>query len=249
MPRQSRRKSEFGYMHVIARGVARQTIFEDVSDYKYYLIKLKNYCMETDVKVCAYCLMNNHVHLLLHGDSTSISQLMKKLGISYSYYFNKKYNRVGHLFQDRFKSEPVEDNVYLLTVFRYILQNPQKAGICDTTKYRWSSYMFYDSKSDYMDLTLIKALLGSRSVYENFVKAGNDEQCLDFDTSKHDDKWAIEEIGRRLGISSGFVLLSYDKEKRNMAIRELMKCGLSKRQIERLCGISRGVINKVELSA
>lgn len=69
---------------------------------------------------------------------------MKRIGISYAYYFNKKYNRIGHVFQDRFKSEPVEDERYLLSVLRYIHNNPLKAGIIkDPFRYRWSSYHYY----------------------------------------------------------------------------------------------------------
>ena len=122
MPRCARRFGESGYMHLIVRGIGRQLLFEDASDYRHYLKKLECYCLETEVKVCAFCLMDNHVHLLVKGDAESIVLLMKKIGVSYSWYYNKKYDRVGHLFQDRYRSEPVEDDRYLLTAFRYILQ-------------------------------------------------------------------------------------------------------------------------------
>ncbi len=112
MPRRARSMSASNYMHVIVRGNGKQLLFEDTNDYRYYLRKLEFYCMDTEVLVCAYCLMDNHVHLLVKGELKSISLLMKKLGVSYSWYYNKKYDRVGHLFQDRFKSEPIEDEAY-----------------------------------------------------------------------------------------------------------------------------------------
>ena len=143
MPRHARQMSTSGYMHIITRGIGRQLLFEEPEDYQHYLKALDRYCTETHVNVCAYCLMENHVHLLVYGETEQIILLMKKLGVSYSFYFNRKYDRVGHLFQDRYRSEPVEDDAYLLTVFRYILRNPCKAGICKASEYPWSSYGMY----------------------------------------------------------------------------------------------------------
>ena len=73
--------------------------------------------------------MSNHIHLLLKEGEEDLGTLFKRIGASYVYWYNWKYNRTGHLFQDHFKSEPVEDDTYLLTVLRYIHQNPLKAGI------------------------------------------------------------------------------------------------------------------------
>ena len=126
MPRSARIMSRTGYMHVIERGIGKQVLFESADDFKFYLDRLKKYCLETGVKVCCYCLMNNHVHLLLHGNLNSLSLTMKKIGVSYSWYYNKKYSHVGHLFQDRYISEPVENEVYFLTVFRYIFSINKK---------------------------------------------------------------------------------------------------------------------------
>ena len=78
MPRMARTKSITGYMHIIVRGIGRQILFEETRDYERYLDKLEQYCLETDVKVCAYCLMENHVHLLVNGELASIILLMKK---------------------------------------------------------------------------------------------------------------------------------------------------------------------------
>ena len=120
MPRMARTMSVSGYMHVVVRGIGKQILFEETKDYEHYLERLERYSLETGVKVCAYCLMGNHVHILLHGELASIALLMKKLGVSYSGYYNRKYDRSGHLFQDRYRSEPVNDERYLLTVFRYM---------------------------------------------------------------------------------------------------------------------------------
>ena len=84
--------------------------------------------------------MSNHVLLLLKEGETVIGEPMKKLGISYSYWFNQKYNRSGHLFQDRYKNETVDDDSYFLTVLRYIHRNPQKAGLQLFIRRNYSDY-------------------------------------------------------------------------------------------------------------
>ncbi|MBQ3849619.1 MAG: transposase, partial [Clostridia bacterium] len=104
MSRQARRLSETGYFHVIVRGIGKQLLFEHDDDYRYYLMLLERYISQLSVSVCAYCLMENHVHLLLKDSKNELSLFMKKMGVSYSSYFNKKYDRTGHLFQDRFFS-------------------------------------------------------------------------------------------------------------------------------------------------
>ncbi len=87
--------------------------------------------------------MNNHVHLIVYDKEKQISKVMQSIQVSYSFFFNKKYERVGHLFQNRFFSKKIEDREYLKVVCRYIHQNPQKAGIGKTENYKWSSYREY----------------------------------------------------------------------------------------------------------
>ncbi|MHB8918464.1 MAG: transposase, partial [Desulfocucumaceae bacterium] len=102
-------------------------------------------------KLEAYCLMDNHVHLLINDNGNDISKVVKSINISYAYYFNKTYKRVGHLFQDRFKSEIVGDDNYLLSVSAYIHNNPLKAGIVRIPQeYKWSSFSYYRGKENYV---------------------------------------------------------------------------------------------------
>ena len=128
MPRQARRKSESGIYHILLRGINRQQIFEDIEDFEKFLEVLKDCKAISDYKLFAYCLMSNHVHLLIKEEKEPIEQIMKRIATRFVYWYNIKYQRVGHLFQDRFKSEPVENDAYFMTVIRYIHQNPLKAG-------------------------------------------------------------------------------------------------------------------------
>ena len=109
------------------RGINRQTIFEDDEDREIFTDTVNAFRGENNYKVYTYCLMDNHVHLLLHKRNDSVSTAVKRIASRYVYWFNKKYDRSGHLFQGRFKSEVVEDDRYFLTVLRYIFQNPLKA--------------------------------------------------------------------------------------------------------------------------
>jgi putative transposase len=127
MPRQSRQRSETGIYHIMLRGINRQEIFHDDIDRVRFLETLKKYKKKCEMKVYGWCLMNNHIHLLLHEGKENISITIKRIGVSFAWYHNLKYNKIGHLFQDRFRSEKVENDEYFLSVIRYIHQNPLKA--------------------------------------------------------------------------------------------------------------------------
>ncbi len=129
------------------RGINRQQIFEDDEDYKKMLQTIADYKDKCSYQIYAYCLMPNHIHLLIKEGKEDLGVAFKRIGASYVYWYNMKYERYGHLFQDRYKSEKVEDDKYLLTVLRYIHQNPIKAGIVEEAiKYKWSSYIEYISQ-------------------------------------------------------------------------------------------------------
>lgn len=244
MPRSPRRKSEFGYYHVTARGVGQQVLFEDPADYNYCLNLLKRFSLDCGVSVCAYCLMENHIHLLLYDAEENLSLYMKKLEVTYSRFYNDKYRRSGHLFQDRFGSVPIESEDQLLTVFRCILNNPRKAGICAASEYPWSSYSQYGDPHSFVDTLVLKELLGSFDEYAAYIAAKyEDEEDMPRDRS-HDDEWALSELRSALNIPSGSVLKTWDLKKRNQALRILREKGLSIRQIERLTGIPRSIIQR-----
>ena len=147
MPRVARIKSSTGIYHLITRGINQQNIFSFDDDYERLLNTLTRYCRKSACEIYAYCLMDNHIHLLLKEGQEPIATTMKKIGTSYVYYYNWQYNRKGHLFQDRYKSEPVEDDAYFLTVLRYIHLNPQKTELTDDpATYPYSSYTEYTDK-------------------------------------------------------------------------------------------------------
>ncbi len=130
--------------HVICPGNNRQAIFRDDGDRKRYLEKLSLYCQKKNVDLLAYCLLPNHVHLLLETPEGNLSKLMQAFQTSYTVSFNKRHSRTGHVFEQRYKALVVDKDNYLLQVSRYIHLNAVAARIAERPQqYRWSSYPSY----------------------------------------------------------------------------------------------------------
>jgi len=140
-----------GYYHIYNRGNGKQDIFLDDQDYAVYINRLGRYRTKHGTTLVCYCLMPNHVHLLMRQETDEpIYRFISSLHTSYSMYFNKKYNHAGHLFQDRFKQVLINTEDYLLHLSRYIHLNPVKDGLVKTPKdYRWSSFKEYIGVSKY----------------------------------------------------------------------------------------------------
>lgn len=127
--------------HLMHRGVRRTEIFSDETDYQVFLEILKVALDKYQCKIHAYCMMKNHIHLLLETSEDEIGRFMKCLSERYAMYFNHKYQYRGHLFESRYKSCLVKEDSYFLQTSRYIHLNPVKARIVVKPEdYRWSSY-------------------------------------------------------------------------------------------------------------
>ena len=244
MGRKNRQISATDRYHIILRGVNKQDIFLDDSDKERFLETLKRYCSELDAKIIVYCLMNNHVHLLAYVPN-SPDRLMKKVASSYVYYFNHKYDRTGHLFQERYKSEPVQSDSYLLTAARYILQNPMKAGICKTQNYSWSSWNSLKGGSDFCDPQILIDLAGGINPLIEYFLTENTDSCLEVETShiiKEDE--ALRKIQKVTGLSNPLDISKLSKESRNDMLSRIKKEGIPVRQLSRLTGIDRNIIQR-----
>jgi putative transposase len=150
-----------GIYHVIARGNNKEYIFNESIDKGYFIKLIKESMQGMNYRLYGYVLMDNHYHLLLQVYGKKLQQIMHQLNNKYSKYFNYKYKRVGHVFQGRYKSILVQDERYLLSLLRYIHQNPVKAGLCRAVEeYKWSSDVFYrTSNSNFINIALILDML------------------------------------------------------------------------------------------
>lgn len=244
MPRRARMTSASGYYHVINRGIGKQILFEESEDYQRFLETLKRYAEEEKFEVICYCLMENHFHLLIHTEN-GLDRIMKRISCSYAYYYNEKYGRNGHLFQERYRSETIEDDKRLLAAVRYIHNNPQKAGICRREEYAWSSWREYADRPTIVVPDLVFGITGSKEQFLTFSTGADSEQFLDDEQrTRISDADGLEIIKKELKLKSGTQLQKMDREKRDTALRLLKEKGLSVRQIERLTGINRGVVLK-----
>lgn len=247
MPRQARKKSESKIYHIMLRGINQQQIFEDSEDCDRFLAVLQE-CKEIcGFAVYAYCLMGNHIHLLIKEGLEPLEQVFKRICGRFVYWYNVKYRRVGHLFQDRFKSEPVDSKEYLLTVVRYIHQNPVKAGLCrEVSDYAYSSYAEYFGNCYLVDSDYILGICPVdefRELNERTVETN----CLDLSDkaiTRVTDEQARTLIRRISKCENVSAFQSLETAKRDKYLKKLREEGVSIRQLSRLTGVSISVIRK-----
>jgi REP element-mobilizing transposase RayT len=246
-----RYRSKSGIYHIIMRGINRQSIFEDEEDFIKFIQTIQKYKDVCGYKLYAYCLMGNHVHMLLMEGKEPLEQIMRRVCGSYVLWYNRKYGRIGYLFQDRYKSEPVEDDKYFLTVLRYIYQNPLKAGFtASIEEYAWSNYKEYIEGSKNTDTFVLDAFGTDRGKavrsFIEYINEPNEDVCLEISEKRQaTDEEARAVIMDLCKVNNAADLQKLDIYTRNRCLKDLKEgCGLSIRQLERLTGINRGVIQR-----
>ncbi|WP_308616322.1 transposase [uncultured Enorma sp.] len=236
-----RSRAESGFYHVMLRGNGRQLIFEDDADRREFLSCLDNAIEREGVSLIAWCLMDNHVHLIIDDPHDRLSTVMYRIGMKYAMYFNNRHQREGHLFEGRFKSSPIESDEYLVQAVRYVLNNPVAAGISALEDYRWSSYAEYCGERG---LTNTKPILDMFSSVEDFVSFCREgapvfDGKLEFDNVPDQ---LVKEVATNIAIQLGCTDLSKIKalslKRRGAIVRALRDAGLTVNQISRLIGIS-----------
>lgn len=175
MPRKARQKNIEAIYHIMCRGISEILLFKDTMDKNCYLRLLKNCADKYKCSVYAYCLMNTHLHIHLDPKGYDISKFMHSINTSYVLYYNKKYRRHGHVFQERFKSKILNSDRYNLAVSAYIHNNPKDiVGYKNREQeYEYSSFGIYlgvrKDKEKIIDKSFIQGLMGS-SNKNSFVR-------------------------------------------------------------------------------
>jgi len=247
MARQARKRSSTGIYHVMLRGIDRKDIFLDDEDRRKFLESIIKAKKKGKFKIYGYCLMDNHIHMLIKEDE-EIGKIIKRITVGYVGWHNKRHERTGHLFQNRYLSEPVETEDYFITVLRYIHQNPIKAGIVSRlSDYKWSSYgkyrLVYQRQKSFISGDLTEAYFKTFKEFKDYMKANNIDKCLEYNVVKrHNDKTLGEIINKKYDIKE------IDKspiKKRNKLIRKIYdEQKTSIRQLSRVLGLGKTVVER-----
>ena len=253
MPRCARNIIISGFYHIMIRGVNKNIIFREDDDRKLFLRLLYYHKNKLECKIHTYCLMDNHVHLLFEDKENNISDFMRDVTSQYASEFNKKYKRVGHLYQERFKSEVVYDDTYLMRLIRYIHRNPEKAGICKTEDYKWSSYKEYMNKPFIIEKEYILSKFDTEEKkaikkFNEFILNSEDEKNDKlFILKKLTDEQAAEIIRYVTKIENILEIRKYEKEERIRIINKILTIkNLNDNQISRVLKISKNFRNSIE---
>ena len=242
MPRTARTVSETGYYHVIQRGNGRRYLFESDIDRRRYLALLQSCASDSNIQIIAWCLMQNHVHMILDGSIEGLSEMMLRMGTSYARYFNESTGHTGSVFEDRFSSIPLRDDRQLLACVKYIHNNPMKAGLADFDEYSWSSYHEYVMGNGIVDPEPVLKLLQG---VEGFIAFSHDDRFSQYYVRKGKRVASGDEViaaRAALGGCSPATVASQPKQERDRCLCSLHLAGLTADQIVRMTGIGRSTV-------
>ncbi len=220
MPRQARLDIPGTLHHVIVRGIERKKILTDDQDRQDFVSRMGTIASETGTAVYAWALMSNHAHILLRSGPSGLSRYMRRLLSGYAVSYNRRHNRHGHLFQNRYKSIVCEEDPYFKELVRYIHLNPLRAKLVESLvkldRYRWCghSVLMGRIKGDWQDRDYVLKWFGSKKAYRQFVKKGIDE-------------------GHRPDLVGGGLIRSYGGWS---AVKEMRRLGVREKSDERILG-------------
>ena len=227
MSRQARSELKTNLFHIMVQGINKSYIFNDSIDIKYYIKLLYELNNQHNIQIIAYCVMNNHTHILIKSENIDeMSKFMKRVNVKFSRYYNKKHNRVGYVFRDRFKSQGIYSEKHMYNCIRYIYENPVKAGICKSPdEYPYSNY---NKKID---------------LYNN-------EDCMSFIDTEEDTNMCCEFMLKEILKKNNIDLIELKNNKdllRNIVEIMIKQYKYSLRNISEKLGIGRETIRKLNV--
>ena len=246
MPRKSRERSPSDYYHVMMRGVNREPIFVDGYDKLYFMKIVKE---ESRLAVAAYCIMDNHVHLVVRCNFADLPQAFRSLNTRFAMHYNVLKERVGHVFQNRYRSETIEDYPYMRGVIRYVHNNPAKAKLTPTAGgYQWSSYSEYHHGSNVVSESEMSFVL---ELFDNSI-ATFDGFHAGIDTVEYLDMH--EEIEEWRLAAAAQIVSEHRSRNGRADVRGLVECllkggKLGHRQIAGLVGVNASFVHQVSLQS
>ena len=245
-----------GFYHVCARGTGKQLIFETDDDRWEFLELMRDCCREAGVTIVAWCLMGDHVDLVLLDYEDEMSAAMQRLLLTYARRFNKRIGRVGCLFQDRFERHSLDTDWQVMEAVRSVHADPQEAGVALIERYPWSSFAehlrVYDSDAAdttrvFSDPSCVLELFGSTEgfiAYSLSTPDGDEPALCDMKETEWERHAFAEKLAKGLGVSLHGVKAAPSAQ-RNIVIAGLHDAGFTVRQIERYTGIGKSTVSRI----
>ncbi len=252
MVRQAREESATGYYHVMMRGNNREFIYRTTKDKHYFLQLLKE---AENIHLAGYCLMDNHAHLVIKAQLEQLTKAAQKINIKYAMHYNFHNRRVGHVFQNRYRSEVVNTEPYLMQVLRYIHNNPLRAGVIKKAEdYRWSSYKEYLDKcvivANDQKTFIMNLFSDSIAQFTHFHQLKDNHEYLDTKEEIDQNRTylaqsLITDFLQKKGIFEEKQIRNNDDLMEGLILKLLDETKLSHREIAQLLKINRNQIHKI----
>lgn len=242
-----------GFYHVCARGTGKRLIFEGDDDRWEFLELMRECCREEGVTVIAWCLMGNHVHLVLADYEDRMSAAMHRLLLTYARRFNKRTGRTGHLFQNRFDRRSLDTDWQVMEAIRSVHANPQEAGIALIERYPWSSFAEYlraydnDMTRGFSDPSCVLELFGSAKAfiaYSLSTPDGSKPALCDMKETEWERNAFAGKLAKSLGVPLN-ELKTVAPSRRDRIIFALHDGGYTVREVERYTGISKSTVSRI----
>ncbi len=215
MPRLARNSNQSGFFHIMVQGIDKSYIFQTEEQKKEYVKLMIKHKENSGVNVNAYCVMDNHTHMLLFTENvTNISNYMKKLNTSYGVYYNKTNDRVGFVFRNRFQSQYITDESYLINCIKYIHMNPVRAGkVENEARYRYSSYQdYFKRKESYViDKENLIEIFGEENMRKRIQMATDEIEIMDIEREEENFHIAVKQYLRETKLNLQTIKVDKDK--------------------------------------
>lgn len=246
-------KTITGFYHVCARGTGKQLIFENDADRWEFLELMRECCRATRVTIVAWCLMGDHVDLVLLDYEDEMSAAMQRLLLTYARRFNKRTGRTGCLFRERFERRSLDTDWQVMEAIRSVHANPQEAGIALIERYPWSSFAEYlraydnDTTRGFSDPSCVLELFGSAKAfiaYSLSTPDGCEPAMPDLEETEWERRAFADKLAKGLGVKLNGVKAAPSAQ-RNIVILGLHDAGFTVRQIERYTGIGKSTVSRI----
>lgn len=241
MPRIARNKFKTGFFHIIIQGINKEYIFQDNGDKENFIYLMKKYYIDYKINLVAYCVMDNHAHFIIYTENIrEISNYMHRINSIYAMYYNNKLNRVGYVFRNRYNSQYIDNEEYLLKCIKYIHMNPVKANIVEKeNQYKYSSYNDFIYGKEFIVKPVVDEILKNK--YKKIDEI--DVKMMDIDNDNENFENAITKYLNinKLNLNN----INQDKKEILKLSLVLISKGYNQKQIAKRLNISSSKISRI----